>query len=344
MSEPAEFPSVFVSADSGDYSVRKKTAEAALENGFSGIILAESDTELARLGRFTTLFREGDALLQNGKRAGAWYHIDSAAALDAVSDDGGIAVIETENWHVLPFENLIARLKKTKIYALVKTSADAELSREIMEIGCFGLVISAPAESLKEFVASGETESVQFQNARITRISPLPLSDRVCIDTASILSPDEGMLVGSSSACLFFICSENAVSEYTAPRPFRVNAGAVHSYIRLPNDTTGYLSELSAGTLLPVADKNGLLRTVAAGRIKIEKRPMLLVEADVLDDAGNVIHSGSVIVQNAETIRFMTASGPKSVADLAAGDFVFVTIDSGGRHFGTKVDETIREL
>ena len=343
MSNTAELPSVFVSADSGDYLTRKETAEAALENGFSGIILAESDTELSRLGRFTAVFRCGNSLLYNGSRVGTWYQIDSAAALDAVSDDGGIAIIETKNWHVLPLENLIARLKNTKIYALVNTFEEAKLAREIMEKGCFGLVISAPAASLNEFVLSGETESVEFQHARITRISPLPLSDRVCIDTASILSPDEGMLVGSTSSCLFFIASENAASEYTAPRPFRVNAGAVHSYIRLADDKTGYLSELSAGSLVQVTDKNGHLRTVAAGRIKIEKRPMLLVEAEVRDDSGRII-SGSVIVQNAETIRFMTASGPKSVADLSIGDMVFVTIDSGGRHFGTKVDETICEL
>ena len=49
------------------------------------------------------------------------------------------------------------------------------------------------------------------------------------------------------------------------------------------------------------------------------------------------------LVQNAETIRLVGAAGTKSVVELAPGDKVLVRLDSGGRHFGMSVDETIVE-
>jgi 3-dehydroquinate synthase II len=53
---------------------------------------------------------------------------------------------------------------------------------------------------------------------------------------------------------------------------------------------------------------------------------------------------GSILLQNAETVR-LTGPGAEavSVARLKAGDPVLVAIEPAGRHFGVKVDETIRE-
>ena len=50
------------------------------------------------------------------------------------------------------------------------------------------------------------------------------------------------------------------------------------------------------------------------------------------------------IVQNAETIHFVTPEGSKSVTELKPGDEVLVHVEEGGRHFGTLVkEETIME-
>lgn len=62
----------------------------------------------------------------------------------------------------------------------------------------------------------------------------------------SLLTPGEGMLVGSFARSLFLVHSECAESRYIASRPFRVNAGPVHAYVQLPGGRTGYLSELKA--------------------------------------------------------------------------------------------------
>jgi len=47
---------------------------------------------------------------------------------------------------------------------------------------------------------------------------------------------------------LVFVHAETAESPYVASRPFRVNAGAVHAYVRTPDGGTKYLSELQAAT------------------------------------------------------------------------------------------------
>jgi len=73
-------------------------------------------------------------------------------------------------------------------------------------------------------------------------------------------------------------------------------------------------------------------------RVKIEWRPMVLVEAE---------HGGKrikTIVQNAETIRLVTEEGSKSIAELKLGDKLLAHVVKGGRHFGTLVkEETVIE-
>jgi hypothetical protein len=64
-------------------------------------------------------------------------------------------------------------------------------------------------------------------HATVTRVAPVGMADRVCVDVASMLAPGEGMLVGSFSRALFLVHSECMESAYINSRPFRVNAGAV---------------------------------------------------------------------------------------------------------------------
>jgi len=74
------------------------------------------------------------------------------------------------------------------------------------------------------------------------------------------------------------------------------------------------------------------------GRLKIEKRPLMLVAAEA--DGREV----TTIVQNAETIRLVDPDGkPVSVVQLKPGDQVLVSLESGGRHFGYRIEETITE-
>jgi 3-dehydroquinate synthase II len=148
----------------------------------------------------------------------------------------------------------------------------------------------------------------------------------------------QGMLVGNSSNALFLIHSESISNPYVSPRPFRVNAGPVHSYTRVPGGKTRYLSELSAGDPVLIVDFNGDTATGIVGRLKIEKRPLMLVKAVVGDK------EMTTIVQNAETIRLTDPEGKAiSVVDLSPGDKILVAMEEGGRHFGMKIEESITE-
>lgn len=131
---------------------------------------------------------------------------------------------------------------------------------------------------------------------------------------------------------------ETLENPYVAPRPFRVNAGAVHAYILLPGGKTAYLADLAVGDTVLVAEHTGTTHDAVVGRVKIERRPLLLVEAR----AGDA--KVSLVLQNAETIRLVREDGTAvSVAALEIGDRVLGSVAEGGRHFGVAVKETILE-
>ena len=148
------------------------------------------------------------------------------------------------------------------------------------------------------------------------------------------------MLIGSRANFLFLVHNESVGSSFTSPRPFRVNAGAVHCYTLSPDGTTKYLSELETGAEVLVINSKGNARRSTIGRCKIEKRPMLLIKAKVGDEIGGII------AQDAETIRFVKSNGNLvSVTHIKKGDSVLVhSKPATGRHFGMEVsDEYILE-
>jgi 3-dehydroquinate synthase class II len=75
--------------------------------------------------------------------------------------------------------------------------------------------------------------------------------------------------------CLYMPLAQCMESQYINSRPFRVNAGAVHAYVQAPGGKTAYLSELSSGSEVLVADAAGRTRTAVVGRCKVEVRPMV---------------------------------------------------------------------
>lgn len=255
---------------------------------------------------------------------------------------GYLITIGTD-WKVIPLENLIAELfeEEVKIIAGVRDSEEAKVAIETLEHGSDGILIDTddPSE-IKRITGTVEragTPTMPLQVARVTAVKPVGMGDRVCVDTCSLMTVGEGMLVGSQSNGLFLVQSEAEDSPYVASRPFRVNAGAVHAYVRV-GEKTRYLSELGAGDLVTTINARGEQKDAIVGRVKIERRPLTLVEADV---DGNVIKT---LLQNAETIKLVGADGaPISIANLKVGDEVLVHFEDSARHFGMKIDETIIE-
>lgn len=254
-----------------------------------------------------------------------------------------IILIATD-WTIIPLENIIADLQKesVKIIAAVKNSDDAKVAMETLEIGTDGVIFEpeefSQIKDIANLVESLSREQYELKEATITNVKPLGSGDRVCVDTTSMMQPGEGMLIGSYSKALFLVHSESLESEYVASRPFRVNAGPVQAYVMVPGNKTRYLAELKAGDEVLIVNAEGETRTAYVGRSKIEKRPLLLVEAEY---EGTVIR---ILLQNAETIRIVDSdNNPISVAELKVGDKVKVYIETSARHFGIAIDETIIE-
>ena len=239
-------------------------------------------------------------------------------------------------------ENLIAEFQKseTRILAGAATPEEAKVFSRTLEVGVDGVVIEPKdASAIKEFkeLTRSERPKIGLTSVKVTRIAPVNVGDRVCLDTCSLLRIGEGMLVGSQSNCLFLIQSEAMESEYVAARPFRVNAGPVHAYVLTADGKTKYLSEVTSGEELMAVDTEGDSRPVVVGRAKIEVRPLLLVE---VESNGKKF---TTILQNAETIRLCTPAGPVSISELRVGHEVLVRLEQGGRHFGHAIRETITE-
>ena len=248
------------------------------------------------------------------------------------------------DWTVIPLENIIADLQKVdvEIIAAVADKDGAKLALETLEHGTDGVVFEANDFALIKEIAqevdNASRTKYELKTATLTNVKPLGSGDRVCVDTTDMMKPGEGMLIGSYSKSMFLVHSESLESEYVASRPFRVNAGPVQAYVMVPGNKTRYLSELVAGDEVLIVNTEGETRTAYVGRSKIERRPLILIEAEY---KGNTIRT---LLQNAETIRIVDENNnPLSVAEAKVGDKVKVYIESNARHFGIAIDETIIE-
>jgi len=228
-----------------------------------------------------------------------------------------------------------------KFFAIARTPKEVRKMFSILEVGVDGVIFSTSSiNEIRETMVYLGTKSFDMKPAKIIEIKEVGEGERVCVDTASMLHKGEGMLIGNRSNFLFLVHNESVGSSFTSPRPFRVNAGAVHCYTLAPDGTTSYLSEVETGSEVLILNSKGKARRVTVGRSKIERRPMLMIKASV---GGEI---GGIIAQDAETIRFVKPNGQLvSVTHLKKGDTVMVHAKSAtGRHFGMEVsDEYILE-
>ncbi len=318
----------------------KSLVTAALEAGAQGVwVEGGMEDDVRALGRVTVVAPGGDLV------PGRDFQVvevasgeDQERALSLARQ--GPLVVDTADWRVIPLENLVAAAPDN-IWTVVRSQEEMALALGVLERGVAGVVVDVRDPALLRrlvLMARDEGEEVSLEEGEILEVVPLGLGDRVCVDTCSLMGVGQGLLVGNSSSFLFLVHAESVENPYVAPRPFRVNAGAVHAYVLVPGGRTRYLSELAAGDQVLVVDYRGHSTGAVVGRAKVEKRPLLLVKARV----GDV--EGTCILQNAETIRLVSPQGePLSVVALEPGDRVLVRLEEGGRHFGMKVEETIQE-
>jgi len=318
----------------------KDIAIAALESGAQAVVLPDGDSNKVRqFGKIRTIEKDGDI-----KPGVDVEFIDIAGKEDenkaAAVPAEKIIVLRMLDWTIIPIENLLARRGKN-IMVQVESSKQAKLMVEILEKGVDGVLLNtADVNEIKKCaeIIHGISEEILLVEATIKVVKQLGMGDRACLDTCTQMTLGEGMLVGNTASGFFLVHSESIDNPYVASRPFRVNAGAVHAYTLAPGGKTKYLADLKAGDEVLLVNFHGKSQTAYLGRNKIEKRPMMLIEADV---QGQPI---SLVLQNAETIRLVSPDGKAvSVTTLKPGDKVLGHIEKAGRHFGMQVDETLIE-
>ena len=317
----------------------KEKIKDAIEIGFTGVVVRKEFEDLAKkLGRIK-VFGTENGVGDNFAFVEVKSAEDQNKAIE-LSESYDYLFLRFSDWKIIPLENLIAMKKKAKIIAIVNDLDEAKVVLTTLEKGADGIAITEDRrEIMRKFyeIASGERGFVELKKAKVVEIKPLGVGDRVCIDTVTLMSVGEGMLVGNRAGFMFLIASESEESEYVSSRPFRVNAGSVNAYIKVGSKTK-YLAELKAGDEVEIVNYKGETRRSYVGRVKIEKRPLILIRAIANGE------EGTVILQNAETIKLVNPEGKHvSVANLKEGDEVLVWVGAKARHFGVSVDEFIIE-
>lgn len=253
-------------------------------------------------------------------------------------------VVEFKDETNIPLELILARTQNqtTSVIKKVSTFQEAEICFGVMESGSDGVILST--ENIEEimkmdqYIMEQKKIKLDLISAKVTDVTHVGMGKRVCIDTVDCLKQNEGMLVGSKSCGGVLVSSETHYLPYMDLRPFRVNAGAIHSYIWGPDDMSPYLSDLKAGSKVLCVDTEGNAREVIVGRTKIETRPLLMITVKAKGESLNVI------VQDDWHIRIFGADGKvKNASQIKCGDELLVYVCDSGRHVGIKIEENLEE-
>lgn len=318
---------------------RREIAEVAVEAGADALLIPSGmRDEVKKIGLISIVSEDGDLVIGRDVIEKEIRNKEDEEEIILLSRSKKV-IVKNGDWKIIPLENLLSRTGN--IFVEIEEIKEGETAFGILEKGVDGVVVNNPdpyqvrrmVKALKK-----EMEKINLTPAVVKRIELLGLGDRVCVDICSSMDRGEGMLVGNSSQALFLVHSENIENPFINPRPFRVNAGPVHAYIRMAEGNTKYLCEVRTGDKALIVNYEGKTSYAFVGRAKIEKRPLALLEAE---EGGESI---SVILQNAETIRLTQPDGKAvSLVDLKKGSEILVYREKKGRHFGVEIDETIIE-
>jgi 3-amino-4-hydroxybenzoic acid synthase len=240
----------------------------------------------------------------------------------------------------IPLEIVIAAADSSPGQLICKADnlEDAQIIVDVLEKGSEG-VLMAPRDANDVFalveMLRVKTPELSLAKLTVDSIEHLGLGDRVCIDTCTHFEEDEGMLVGSYAHGFILCCSETHPLPYMPTRPFRINAGALHSYVLGQDNRTSYLSELQSGSAVLAVGADGRTRRIVVGRIKLESRPLLGIWARSQDGI-----QVNLIVQDDWHVRVLGPGGAVlNVTELKPGDQLLGYLATDKRHVGWPVGE-----
>ncbi len=206
-----------VEAKGKELIVRPTVPKSGLEKFMSklkGVSMLNADPKL--VGReFKTIFESQDADLVicktfdqmkaakgAGKSFGYYKKVLSNADVDEIekaSQSGAsFVVVDANDWKIIPLENIIAKLhkSKTKVYTTASSSKEVKTMFSVLELGVDGVILSTDSEAEVE-KASQQLSTMRFpiSTAKIIEVKDVGTGERVCVDTASMMGMGEGMLI-----------------------------------------------------------------------------------------------------------------------------------------------------
>ncbi|MBO0676488.1 3-dehydroquinate synthase II family protein [Mycolicibacterium sp. S2-37] len=267
---------------------------------------------------------------------------------DAATLHDACTVVRQVAWTVLtftdptkiPLEIVIAAAENSggRTITVVDDIQDAEIVKLVLEHGSDGLLLAPTGPddvATLARVVEDRPGHLELVELTVSSVEHIGMGERACIDTCSLLERDEGCLIGSFATGMFLSCSETHPLPYMPTRPFRWNAGAVHSYVLTPDNRTRYVSELRAGQPILAVRTDGSVREVRIGRVKIERRPLISINATT--PSGATIN---VIAQDDWHVRLL---GPgmtvNNVTELRPGDTLLGYVPTASRHVGLPITE-----
>jgi 3-dehydroquinate synthase II len=256
-------------------------------------------------------------------------------------------LVRCSDWTMIPLENLVAASRGTSTRIAAAIEEEVELNGAAFALGGGVDAILVPGHLVDDAVTTlggkwdreeTDDDGVIIEEARILSIEGVGVGERVCVDLTRRINDGQGMAVGSISGNLCLIHGETIQSEYVPTRPFRVNAGAIHSYALMADGKTKYLSELTSGDEVAILSSSGNKEKATVGRLKVETRPLLLIRFEVPGS------EGQIVVQQAETVRFISPSGGTiSVTQAKEGDKISILTDNRARHVGFALHAEVKE-
>jgi 3-dehydroquinate synthase II len=325
---------------------RQAVVERARRRGFVRFAVDEGDSLVGRAGE-EVIVRGGDHFTVPSRSPPTVriVSVGDPAALGQLlrqTPSGGAVAVEWTGDRVIPLENAISEARdRFELWVFARNARELPAALGALERGADRVIMTVRSpdevDALESALEGPLPADLDWALVPVGSVQPVGMGDRVLVDTTSLLDASEGLLVGSAAGFLFHVASEAVGSRFSRPRPFRVNAGAAHSYVLMADGTTRYLSELEPGDAVLVARPAGSVRSVRVGRVKIERRPLVVVSARVGD------LDRTVFLQEAETVRLSAETERVPTTEVSAGTRVHGVRMPPARHLGQEVEETIIE-
>ena len=184
----------------------------------------------------------------------------------------------------------------------------ARVMLEALETGVDGVVLRTndPNEvraldaMMREYFGGECAEKISLVGARVTGVSRVGAGDRCAVDASALIFRRARACWWAPSRAVYFSCTRKTSSVDTSTR-VRFASTPVRRRVTVARRAGRRIIYPSwrAGSEILVVDSSGRARVANVARVKMERRSLVMIEAEHPDVPGTL----AVLLQNAETCR-----------------------------------------